>query len=109
MTTQGDTINISAILSSRFQDSEWNLDGEDYAGLVWLSDSPKPTEQELEALWPEVQYDNAYKAVEQARAVAYRETSDPIFFQYQRGDATEAEWLAAVQAVKDQHPYPEAV
>ena len=44
--------------------------------------------------------------VEQARARAYRETSDPIFFEYQRGDATEAEWLAAVQAVKDAHPYP---
>jgi hypothetical protein len=28
--------------------------------------------------------------------------------QYQRGDATEQEWLDAVQAVKDAHPYPEA-
>jgi hypothetical protein len=46
--------------------------------------------------------------VEQARAEAYRETSDPIFFEYQRGDKTEAEWLAAVQAVKTAHPYPEA-
>jgi hypothetical protein len=102
-------MDITAILSSKYVDSEWTLDGDDYVGLTWLSDTPKPTEAELEALWPEVQYENAYKAVEQARAIAYRETSDPIFFQYQRGDATEAEWLAAVQAVKDQHPYPEAV
>jgi hypothetical protein len=50
----------------------------------------------------------SYEQVEQARQVAYRETSDPIFFEYQRGDKTEAEWLAAVQAVKDAHPYPEA-
>jgi hypothetical protein len=49
-----------------------------------------------------------YEQVEQARAQAYRETSDPIFFQYQRGDKTEAEWLAAVEAVKAAHPYPEA-
>lgn len=46
--------------------------------------------------------------VEQARSIAYKEISDPVFFEYQRGDKTEAEWLAAVQAVKDAHPYPEA-
>ena len=101
-------MDIAAILETHFRDSLWILDGDDYTGLTWLSDSPKPTEAELEALWPEVQYDRAYAAVERARANAYRETSDPIFFEYQRGDATEAEWLAAVQAVKDAHPYPEA-
>lgn len=54
-------------------------------------------------------YERAYAEVEQARQVAYRETSDALFFEYQRGDATEAEWLAAVQAVKDAHPYPEEI
>ena len=47
--------------------------------------------------------------VEQARFMAYQRDADPIFFQDQRGDATEAEWLAAVQAVKDAHPYPPTV
>jgi hypothetical protein len=102
-------MDIANILSRKFQGSEWTLLGEDYAGLTWLDESPKPTEAELQALWPEVQYEVAYTQVEQARASAYRETSDPIFFQYQRGDKTEAEWLAAVQAVKDAHPYPETV
>jgi hypothetical protein len=101
-------MDISAILSRRFEGSEWTLNGDDYAGLTWLSEGAPPTEAELEALWPEVQYEVAYAQVEQARQVAYRETSDPIFFQYQRGDASEAEWLAAVEAVKTAHPYPEA-
>jgi hypothetical protein len=101
-------MNIPLILAAKFPEAEWVLSGEDYDGLEWLSDSPKPTEAELEALWPEVQYETAYAEVEQARSFAYRNTTDPIFFQYQRGDATEAEWLAAVQAVKDQHPYPVA-
>jgi hypothetical protein len=102
-------MDISAILSRRYAGTEWTLNGDDYSGLIWLSDSPKPSEAELEALWPEVQFQVAHEQVEQARAVAYRETSDPIFFEYQRGDKTEAEWLAAVQAVKDAHPYPEDV
>jgi hypothetical protein len=101
-------MDISQILSTKFAGTEWTLNGDSYDGLTWLSDSPKPPEAELEALWPEVQYEVAYAQVEQARAQAYRETTDPIFFQYQRGDATEAEWLAAVEAVKAAHPYPEA-
>jgi hypothetical protein len=102
-------MDITLILSRKYAGTEWTLNGDDYAGLTWLSDSPKPTEKALEALWPEVQHEVAMEQVERARAQAYRETSDPIFFQYQRGDATEAEWLAAVQAVKDSHPYPETV
>lgn len=102
-------MDIPAILSRKFEGSEWTLSGDDYAGLTWLSEGEPPTEAQLKKLWPTVQYEVAYEQVEQARAQAYRETSDPLFFEYQRGDATEAEWLAAVQAVKDAHPYPEQV
>jgi hypothetical protein len=102
-------MDIARILSRKFEENEWTLDGNDYAGLTWLSETKQPTEKELEALWPTVQYEVAYEQVERARAQAYRETSDALFFEYQRGDATEAEWLAAVQAVKDAHPYPEQV
>jgi hypothetical protein len=101
-------MDIALILSRRYAGTEWSLNGEDYAGLTWLSEGTPPTEKQLKALWPEVQYEVSYEQVEQARQVAYRETSDPIFFEYQRGDKTKAEWLAAVQAVKDAHPYPEA-
>jgi hypothetical protein len=102
-------MDIAAILSAKYPGSEWTLYGDEYAGLTWLSDSEKPSEAQLLALWPEVEYENAYKQVEHARQVAYRETSDPIFFEYQRGDKTEAEWLAAVEAVKVANPYPSAV
>jgi hypothetical protein len=102
-------MDVAIILSRRFEGAEWILNGDDFAGLEWLSETPKPTEKALKALWPEVQYEVARERVERERAQAYRETSDPIFFEYQRGDKTEAEWLAAVQAVKDAHPYPETV
>jgi hypothetical protein len=100
-------MDITLILSRKYAGTEWTLNGDDYAGLSWLSEGEPPTEAALEALWPEVQYEVAYEQVEKARASAYRETSDPIFFEYQRGDKTEQEWLDAVQAVKDAHPYPE--
>jgi hypothetical protein len=47
------------------------------------------------------------KAVEDARRAAYQTESDPLFFGWQRGDNTEQEWLDAVEAVKQAHPYPE--
>jgi hypothetical protein len=102
-------MDIAQILSRKYSGTEWALNGEDYTGLTWLSESTKPSKKELEALWPAVQYEVAYEQVEKARQHAYRETSDALFFEYQRGDATEAEWLTAVQAVKDAHPYPEPV
>ncbi len=99
-------MDISLVLSRRYPGAEWTLNGDSYGGLTWLSEGDAPTEAELQAEWAQVEFEVAYEAVETARAVAYRETSDPIFFQYQRGEVTEADWLAAVEAVKVAYPYP---
>ena len=100
-------MDIALILTDKYPNTQWVLDGDDYEGLEWLDDSPKPTKKALEALWPEVENARAISAVEAARAVVYREIADPVFFRYQAGEATETEWKAARQAVRDAHPYPE--
>jgi hypothetical protein len=100
--------DYAAVLTAEYPGAEWTLDGDDYAGLTWLSDTPKPTKAELDAAWPAVQYQRAYAQVERERHAAYIADADPLFFRWQRGTGTEQEWLDAVQAVKDQHPYPEA-
>jgi hypothetical protein len=48
-------MNIATILSTNYIGSEWILDGDDYAGLTWLSETPKPTKKQLESQWEEVQ------------------------------------------------------
>ena len=45
-------INITLALVFAYPQSEWTLDGDDYAGLTWLSDTPKPTKQEIEDAYP---------------------------------------------------------
>lgn len=102
------TADYSLILSSRYSSSLWTLNGDNYDGLVWSSDTPKPTQAELDALWPQVQYETQVAQVEAARLSAYEKESDPIFFKWQRGDATEAEWREAVAKVKAENPYPPA-
>lgn len=47
--------DYTKILLSKYSGSIWTLDGDDYEGLTWLSDSPKPTKDELDALWPSVE------------------------------------------------------
>lgn len=39
------------ILSVNYLNTQWSLNGDSYDGLVWLSDTPKPTQEELDALW----------------------------------------------------------
>ena len=101
-------IDYSAVLTANYPNSQWKLNGDTYEGLDWLDDSPKPTQAELDAAWPQVNYANQYAIVEAARLTAYEQQSDPIFFKWQRGDATEAEWREAVAKVKLDNPYPPA-
>jgi hypothetical protein len=39
------------------------------------------------------------------RASAYIREADPIFFKYQRGEATENDWTSKVQEIRDRYPY----
>jgi hypothetical protein len=81
----------------------------DYDDISWLDDRPQPTRAECDAAWPQVKYDDEYAAAERARYAAYQQDADPVFFRWQRGTATEQDWLDAVQAVKDAHPYPQEI
>jgi hypothetical protein len=44
---------------------------------------------------------------EAARQAAYQLEADPLFFKWQRGTATEAEWLDMIADIKLRYPYPE--
>jgi hypothetical protein len=57
-----------AVLTANYPGSEWTLTGTSYDGLTWLSDTPKPTQAELDAAWPAVQQ-------QQADAVAAKEAA----------------------------------
>jgi hypothetical protein len=58
-------MNIVETLIAKYPNAEWVLIGEDYAGLNWLDNTPKPTEKQLQDLWLIVQAEAVTK--EQAR------------------------------------------
>ncbi|MFP5479985.1 MAG: hypothetical protein ACLGIE_09915 [Alphaproteobacteria bacterium] len=68
---------------------------------------PVPTEAELAA----------ERAAQQLAAAEYRREAvrlameaeaDPVFFEWQRGEATQADWLSAVARVRARYPKPGA-
>lgn len=58
-------ISYSTILTVNYPNDEWSLDGEDYATLEWYSDTPKPTQEELDALAPATEEEQAKSVCKQ--------------------------------------------
>jgi hypothetical protein len=48
-------IDYTQILIIHYPESQWTLNGDLYEGLTWLSDTTKPTQAELDALWESTQ------------------------------------------------------
>jgi hypothetical protein len=103
--TEGTHMDIPATLTHLHPDAQWTLDGDTYDGLTWLDATPKPTEAELLAAWPEVEVARANAAAAAARAVAYSVEADPLFFYWQAGEGDEAAWLGKRAEIRDRYPY----
>ena len=48
-------IDYTQILTRRYPGKLWTLEGNDYKGLTWISETTKPTKNELDLLWPAVE------------------------------------------------------
>ena len=44
-------LDYSLILSVNFVGKQWTMNGGSYDGITWLDSSPKPTQEQLDALW----------------------------------------------------------
>jgi len=60
-----------------------------------------------EAAWAAGAKDRFNADVKQLREEAYKAEADPLFFKFQRGDATQTEWQAKVAEIKARFPYQE--
>ena len=69
-------IDYPAVLAANYPDAEWQLDGDSYDGLTWLSDTPKPSQQELDDAWPAVQ--QARQDAEAAKVAARQSGLDKL-------------------------------
>jgi hypothetical protein len=93
--------NYSLILINNYPDAEWSISDNDYATLIWITPSQKPTQEELDAQWDSVVAKIAASAYKTQRAAEYPPITDQLDLLYHGGmDA----WKTAIQAVKDKYP-----
>jgi hypothetical protein len=100
--------DYAAVLNAIRPGTEWMLDGDDYAGLTWLDDSPKPTQKTLDDAWPQVQYDREVARIKAERRARYAAETDGLYFEAMRGDGNLDAWNAATAQIRADLPYPEA-
>jgi hypothetical protein len=100
--------DYAAVLTVIRPGAAWTLDGNDYAGLTWLDDSPKPTKKTLDDAWPQVEYDREVARIQAERRARYAAETDGLYFEAMRGDGNLDAWKAATAQIRADLPYPEA-
>ena len=98
-------MDIALVLSRLRPEAAWSIKENRYETLEWKDSSPKPSYEEVVAAWSEVKLEIDNAEVEKLRRKAYQEEADPLFFEFQRGDATQQEWLDKVAEIKARYPY----
>lgn len=97
-------MSISLVLKHFYFGNRFQIADNDYEKFIWYENTPKPTLEELEAKVAEAEVLEHNHVMSMRRATEYSRVSDPVFFQWQRGEATQEQWLDAVQQVKEQYP-----
>jgi hypothetical protein len=98
-------MDIALIINKIRPNAKWSLNENRFETLEWFDESEKPSYQEVVAAWEEVSVEIENKKIQNLRRAAYQKESDPLFFEYQRGDVEKQLWLDKVQEIKDRYPY----
>ena len=98
-------IDLTKAIISLHPEAKWSLDGNDYAGLQWLSeDITKPTEEELTQEHERLETEataNAYKQQREAEYPPYADYLDGIV----KGDNVQVQkYIDDCLAVKTKYP-----
>ncbi len=100
-------IRKSDAIFSLVPNAEFSIVGSGINGIVnWIVPSVAPiTEDEIVSEYNRLVANEPIRIAKENRSTAYKSESDPLFFKSQRGEATEAEWLAKVEEIKQRFPY----
>ena len=79
-----------------------------YNEITWLDKRTQPTQAACDAVWPQVEFEANFSLIERRRQNRYASETDGIFFDAMRTGADLAQWIAAVEAIKTDLPYPTA-
>jgi hypothetical protein len=97
-------MDIVKVLSEKYSGTQWNLVNNDYKKLTWddTNSIEKPTLQELEQKWQEIQDEKPMKIIREKRDLLLKETDvyGLTDFKFKSEEAKQA-WLDYRQALRD--------
>jgi len=77
-----------------------------YESITWSDERTQPTKAECDAAWPQVEYQMQMASAERQRRARYQEETDGMFFDAQRNGGDLTQWIAEVDVIKAELPYP---
>ena len=98
-------MDLAKVLRTIRPGAEWTLNGDNYDGLTWIGPGEPPTKAECEAAWPAIADQLAVNEIRNARQKAFVLEADPLYFGWQRGEATENDWLTKCAEIRARYPY----
>jgi hypothetical protein len=75
------------------------------ADVVWRDARPQPTWADIEAARRAAETAQANTTARSNRHQAFVAEADPLYFAWQRGEATEEDWLAKCAEIRARYPY----
>lgn len=101
-------ITLSRAIKSLNPKAAFVIENNDYSTVQWMPDHEgvKPTAEEVQAELTRLQAEAPLKEVEKNRQLAYEKESDPLFFKWQAGEATQEEWIAKRNEIRAKYPKP---
>ncbi len=97
-------IDYAAVLVKYYPNDKWSLDGSEYSGLVWLSNTPKPSKEELDACWSVIKADIDANTYKKKRAKEYPPIADYLDGIVKGDQAQIQAYIDACLAVKAKYP-----
>jgi hypothetical protein len=73
--------------------------------VEWFDSRPQPTWDAIEAARPAAEVAQANTTARTNRHQAFIAEADPLYFAWQRGEATEEDWLAKCAEIRARYPY----
>lgn len=100
-------ITKSQAIFSLVTDCEFSITGDGIDGIVeWIKPKIAPvSEDDIRSEYNRLVKDEFMKISRKNREQAYRVEADPLFFKFQRGEKTQAEWIAKVDEIRQRFPY----
>ena len=87
--------------------AEWTMNGDDVEGITWHTEGVEPlTSAEVAAEVARLEAIEAAEEPRRQRRAAFQAESDPLFFEWQRGEGTEQAWLEKVAEIRARYPDP---